>query len=324
MGLGFKHRVSGGLGPSPAHRFQQINVESLGPFDLILKSISLIQDNAVLSAWIQLTIVLPAAIAMLLNHGFFYAIIHKFMPYPRPPSPPDELPETRPDIRMLIFIGIVLVVLGFVLTVNLVSAVFYVVSVVDQGESITFKDVLRALPGQWRRVAVTGFWGELFFAGMALVLILSQILIMMFFDVSRVPLLILIIVTFSVVRSFLFFIVTTLQMAYAVTVFEKLDGLAAYIRGWKLLKSRWWIALWIFVLLDLPKTMLGDALSAIVKSQQCLHMKRSDLYLQEWMAPTKPRWKSVHSSRSSAQTEQTTGFDSADTRESPEEKGENQ
>ncbi|KAL2620240.1 hypothetical protein R1flu_000445 [Riccia fluitans] len=258
--------------PGESHRqglvHQQTDDEFRGPIEIIRSSYKLLGDNAETSATILVTIVLPAAVTMLLNHCFFYAVAHKYLPYPKPP--PDE---TKPDIQVLILIGVVLLVIGFAVTVNLVAAMFYFVSVASTGARITFKDVLRALPHWWKLVAVTGLWGEWFALVMAAVFVLSQILSMIFIDVSKIPLVILIILTFTESRAFLFLVVSIVEMAFGVTVFEKVDGLKSFARSWKLLRHRWYIALGIFTIIDVPKTLMGDALGLIQKSEIALAVK---------------------------------------------------
>ncbi|BBN01277.1 hypothetical protein MPTK1_2g06110 [Marchantia polymorpha subsp. ruderalis] len=235
-----------------------------GPVDIVQRAVEIFRGHACTFTWIQLTLVFPFTVLGLWNQYYIKKLVHDFMPVP-PPSPPSNFQlggDPTPDEWQAVVAFIVLLLLGFAFSVNVIGALFFAVGSIYSGKTITFKDVLAALPNLWNGLIVTGLWGYVFFGIVAVIVFLLGSVLMTFASVSFLPLPIVCLLTFTVAVILMFFVCTSIQMANGVTVFQQICGLPAFSKGLQLLKSKWCVALGLATIFAIPQAILAFVVSA--------------------------------------------------------------
>ncbi|KAL2649413.1 hypothetical protein R1flu_017541 [Riccia fluitans] len=234
---------------------------STGPIDLLREALKLIQDpyHICTFALIQVIIVVPSTVLVLLTQWFEYEVVHKLVL--QPPAPP----APWPDMWVVFLIFVALSIGSLVLAVNHVAATFYTAGSMYSGNNVSFKQVMQALPGLWKKLIVTALWGHAFY-------VIESLFFFVVFNgcnaIFAVPVPILCIVTSVAAGLAFFFTNTVLQLAYGVTVFDGDDcqGVAAIVKGLCLARNQWCNALGLLLINDLPGIVLGTAFTFSVLS----------------------------------------------------------
>ncbi|KAL3697883.1 hypothetical protein R1sor_011959 [Riccia sorocarpa] len=239
-----------------------------GPCEIIKKAFEIYRAQTCTFTWIQFVFVFPWTIFWLLDQYLAKKWFHEYWPAPPcsdscPSSPPPPPPSPSPCDKfipcewkaLLAFGG--LFVLAFIYSINVVGSLYYAVGNAYAGKTITFKDVVCALPKLWKRLVVTEFFGYLFTLITGFVTSLLGYLLYTLASVSVVPAPIAYLITFSVGWILLFYTTTVIQVANGVTVFEDdTCGLQVFCKALELLKSRWCVALGIAVVFFIPEGVL--------------------------------------------------------------------
>ncbi|KAL2629481.1 hypothetical protein R1flu_014167 [Riccia fluitans] len=209
------------------------------------------------------------AVLVLLTQWFEYEVVHKLVL--QPPAVP------WPDMWVVFLIFMALSIGSLVLAVNHVAATFYTAGSMYSGNNVSFKQVMQALPGLWKKLIVTALWGHAFYG-------IKSLFFFVVFNgcnaIFAVPVPILCIVTSVAAGLAFFFTNTVLQLAYGVILFDGDDcqGVAAIVKGLCLARNQWCNALGLLGLLlinNLPGIVLGTAftfsvLSTLDASSKCM------------------------------------------------------
>ncbi|KAL2613156.1 hypothetical protein R1flu_024848 [Riccia fluitans] len=245
-----------------------------GPCEIIKKTFEIYGGQICTFTWIQFTIVFPCTILWLLNQYFIRKWVHDY--WPQPPAPPCPGPCPEPESQFIICDDLssscddffpcewkgllaftVISILNFAFWINVIGSLFYSVGSAYAGKTISFKDVIAALPCLWKGLLVTELWGHFFCVVAIVSVLLFGSLLVNFASVSFLPLSIVYPITF-VVGWFLIFGVTTInRMSDGVTVFDRISGLQAFCKGLELLKCKWWVALGIATFFFVPEAALA-------------------------------------------------------------------
>ncbi|BBM96740.1 hypothetical protein MPTK1_1g00310 [Marchantia polymorpha subsp. ruderalis] len=236
--------------------------EGMGPIDLLREALKLVQDpyHIATFACIHMVIVVPATVMVLVTQWFVYEVVHKLvLEPPQPPAP-------WPDMWLVALIYVALWVGGLVLAVNLDAAVYFTVGCMYSGRSVTFRQVIQALPGLWRPLFLTAIWGNAFFVALGLSLFVAVNVLTTFASMLILPVPVFFVLTVAL-GAFVFFIInTTLQLACGVTVFEGVTALDAFARALALAKNQWSTALGLLLIEDVPGLVLSAAFTVCVLS----------------------------------------------------------
>ncbi|KAL3696771.1 hypothetical protein R1sor_010847 [Riccia sorocarpa] len=228
----------------------QRNMSELGPLGILRETVALCFDNVETLVWIQLTMVLPAMIAIVASAQILDIANQGLNPSSE--GGPTSSSPLRFTVLLLVYVLILLINLA--ISIAPIGALFYTVGCCYTGMTVTYSETMHSLPKVWPRLLVTGLW--IFLVACVAIFIDTSIQLGTSIFTAK-PLIEIIRVLLTLVFSCYFG--TILQVASGVTTLEENYGLSAISKAEKLLREKWWTAFGLFLIYVVPMGALAYA-----------------------------------------------------------------